>query len=141
MFLYSSDVLMCKQVILTILIVSVAFGTISEFQFRVIQLGPAAYSTTVSRHPSVRLCTVVIWLSSLHLLFELPPSLLLLRRNLCVFSSKNKKIKNSEAIQPPQKRSPGSWNMFPRMTGETPEQRSRRRIPHQTMPATLPSPE
>ena len=40
---------MCKEMILAVLIISIAFGTEPEFQTRIIQLSPSAYCAAVLR--------------------------------------------------------------------------------------------
>ena len=40
---------MCKEMILAVLIISIAFGTEPEFQTRIIQLSPSAYCAAVPR--------------------------------------------------------------------------------------------
>ena len=64
---------MCKQMILTILVISLALGTETEFQRRIILLGPAADRTLMS--DSVRVSGGLS-----HLGFELLPSVHLVRR-------------------------------------------------------------
>ncbi len=74
--------LMRVQMILTILVVALAFGTIAELQFRVVQLGSAAH------------CAAVSGLARNHdlsLLFELLPAFDLLRRIVPVVSGHQEK--------------------------------------------------
>lgn len=66
---------MCKKVILTVLIITVALGAIPEFQFRMLKLCPAAYGASVLRSARVSV-TLVLCLPYILLELMLAPDLL-----------------------------------------------------------------
>ena len=69
------DMLVGKEMILTILVISVTLGAVTELQIVPVQLGPSAHSTFVHR------LSAVSGLCGVHLAFEILLSPDLLRRN------------------------------------------------------------
>ncbi len=72
---------MGKEMILTILVISVTLGAVTELQIVPVQLGPSAHSTFVHR------LSAVSGLCGVHLAFEILLSPDLLRRNSAVIAS------------------------------------------------------
>ena len=75
------DMLVGKEMILTVLVISVALGAVTELQIVPVQLGPSAHSTFVHR------LSAVSGLCGVHLAFEILFSPDLLRRNSAVIAS------------------------------------------------------
>ena len=63
--LFFMDMLVGKEMILTVLVISVALGAVTELQIVPVQLGPSAHSTFVHR------LSAVSGLCGVHLAFEI----------------------------------------------------------------------
>ena len=75
------DMLVSKEMILTVLVISIALGAVTKLQIVPVQLGPSAHSTFVHR------LSAVSGLCGVHLAFEILLSPDLLRGNSAVIAS------------------------------------------------------